>query len=547
MQSRGHKVITQLIACAVSLGLANGVVQASPLIKPGDHLVFYGDSITEQQLYTRFMQQYLQCRYPALKLSFHNAGWGGDTAPGGLNRLERDVLSLRPTIVTLFFGMNDGAYGDFTEEAGKRYREGLSGLVTRLQSRGIRVVVFGPGCIDTDKAGGTAANYNNTLQRLTEIASDVARQHHCPFADIHTPMLTYQTAHKKADPTFTMIPDAVHPDVNGHLVMAHLMLKALGAEPMEPYGSYDVKSRSGNLEWIRSDRLSLTLRAPASRSISFWYPPSAHQTMVDSGFLDYAGRKLKVSGLPYAHYEIRIDGALAGVYTREQLSQGMPAPGYVSESGRQLHDLVENTERTYFTAWRKVRLVFPDNRSTVTAVRSLMAADRDMQRLMNALCANPNPAVIELIAVPGGPNLALHKPYASSDTNYSGWDTGLTDGNWNPGPPHCYATGMEDTFPKHVTIDLEQAVTVGTVIAGTPHFGSTRTVDVSLSLDGIEFVPVGSQEFPSGKAAKRIYTFTPRQARYVRLTFRDYHATEVVFPKTFGFCTEVEVYSEALL
>ncbi len=535
-----------LLISLMIAGMASCGSQAAPLLRAGDHLVFYGDSITEQQLYTRFVQQYLVCRYPGLKLTFHNAGWSGDTAPGGLKRLQRDVLSLRPTIVTLFFGMNDGAYGNYTEEVGKQYRDGLDGLVTTLQKRGVRVVVFGPGCIDPDKAPSAAGQYNLTLKKLTEIARQVAAERRCPFADIHTPMLAYQTAKKKADPAFTMIPDAIHPDLNGHLLMAHLMLQALKAEPLEPFGSYDLKSERGGLHLVRKDRFDLTFQAPASKSMLFWYPQSAHQTMVDSGFLNMASRKLQIAGLPSKQYELRVDGVLAGVYSRDQLAQGVAIPGYISEGGRQLHDLVETTERNYFATWRRIRLMYPHLQSTAAAVRSLMAADRDVQLLINDLSANPKPAVIELSAAPTGPNLALNKPYVSSDPNTAGWETGLTDGDWTAAPPHCYATGMQDRFPKHVTIDLEQPQTVGTVIAGTPHFGSTRTIEVSLSRDGTTYVPAGSHEFPSGTAAKRVFTFAPRQARYVRLTFRDYHAAEVVFPRTFGFLTEVEVYSESL-
>ncbi|HAF21319.1 MAG TPA: GDSL family lipase, partial [Blastocatellia bacterium] len=33
-------------------------------LKDGDRVVFYGDSITEQRLYTAYIQQYVYLRYP---------------------------------------------------------------------------------------------------------------------------------------------------------------------------------------------------------------------------------------------------------------------------------------------------------------------------------------------------------------------------------------------------------------------------------------------------------------------------------------------------
>lgn len=63
--------------------------------------MIYGDSITEQRLYSRYVQHYIQCRYPEINIIFFNADWGGDTAAGALKRLERDVLVLKPTLESI--------------------------------------------------------------------------------------------------------------------------------------------------------------------------------------------------------------------------------------------------------------------------------------------------------------------------------------------------------------------------------------------------------------------------------------------------------------
>src|SRR5262245_35832125 len=49
-------------------------------IRDGDRVVFLGDSITEQRLYTTYIEAYALTRYPDWKLTFRNVGWGGDTA-----------------------------------------------------------------------------------------------------------------------------------------------------------------------------------------------------------------------------------------------------------------------------------------------------------------------------------------------------------------------------------------------------------------------------------------------------------------------------------
>ena len=49
-------------------------------IKDGDRVVFLGDSITEQRLYTTYLEAYALTRHPEWKLWFRNVGWGGDTS-----------------------------------------------------------------------------------------------------------------------------------------------------------------------------------------------------------------------------------------------------------------------------------------------------------------------------------------------------------------------------------------------------------------------------------------------------------------------------------
>src|SRR6188474_3034742 len=49
-------------------------------VRDGDRVVFLGDSITEQRLYTTYIEAYALTRHPNWKLSFRNVGWGGDTS-----------------------------------------------------------------------------------------------------------------------------------------------------------------------------------------------------------------------------------------------------------------------------------------------------------------------------------------------------------------------------------------------------------------------------------------------------------------------------------
>ncbi|HEV2473279.1 MAG TPA: hypothetical protein VGS41_11470, partial [Chthonomonadales bacterium] len=80
-------------------------------LRSGDRVVFYGDSITDQRLYTTFIETYCVSRFPNMKLTFVHSGWSGDTVRGGGGggidlRLRRDVIPYKPTVVTICLGLN---------------------------------------------------------------------------------------------------------------------------------------------------------------------------------------------------------------------------------------------------------------------------------------------------------------------------------------------------------------------------------------------------------------------------------------------------------
>jgi lysophospholipase L1-like esterase len=81
-------------------------------------IVCIGDSITGVYFHTGGLRAYpemleiaLQKIYPQAQVTVRNAGISGDTTKGALARLDRDVLTHKPHLVTVMFGMNDMANG----------------------------------------------------------------------------------------------------------------------------------------------------------------------------------------------------------------------------------------------------------------------------------------------------------------------------------------------------------------------------------------------------------------------------------------------------
>jgi lysophospholipase L1-like esterase len=203
-------------------------------LQSGDFVAVVGDSITEQKLYSVFIEDYLLMCQPEAKLRAAQFGWSGEKAGGFARRMADDMLPFRPTVVTTCYGMNDGGYSPMDPEKGREYRRAQSDIVRQCKQANVRLIVVGsPGCVDADtfrKGPKAAAMYNQTLAAEREIAREVARAEEVVFADVFGPMMDVMTKAKaKYGRQYHLAgADGIHPAENGHLVMAYAMLKALG-------------------------------------------------------------------------------------------------------------------------------------------------------------------------------------------------------------------------------------------------------------------------------------------------------------------------------
>jgi lysophospholipase L1-like esterase len=205
------------------------------VLKPGDRLAICGDSITEQKMYSRLMEDYLTVCVPELKVTVRQFGWSGERAPGFLARMTNDCLRFKPTVATTCYGMNDHEYRPYEERIGRTYRENCAAIDAAFKANGVRVVEGSAGCVGkmpswVKSASGTVEDLNLNLCQLRNIGIEVAQRERVGFADIFWPMLTAGvTAQKEYGTNYAIAgKDGVHPGWAGHTLMAYAFLKALG-------------------------------------------------------------------------------------------------------------------------------------------------------------------------------------------------------------------------------------------------------------------------------------------------------------------------------
>ncbi|MEY3629643.1 MAG: hypothetical protein RLY91_1409, partial [Pseudomonadota bacterium] len=141
-----HKPLRQLRSFWMAIVLilvptAYASAQTAPLaFKHGDRVVWLGDSITAAYTYGRYIETFFLLRRPDLDLTFFNAGIGGHSALDGLNRLDRDVLVHRPTVVVINFGMNDAAYPPNSPHAA--FIQNIKTMIERLREGGVKRIIW---------------------------------------------------------------------------------------------------------------------------------------------------------------------------------------------------------------------------------------------------------------------------------------------------------------------------------------------------------------------------------------------------------------------
>jgi lysophospholipase L1-like esterase len=336
-------VLCFLFACRVAQP-QQPTTTGSFALKDGDRVVFYGDSITEQRLYTSDVEEFVLTRFPGSKITFTQAGVGGDRVSGGRAgpidlRLERDLLAYQPTVVTIMLGMNDGYSRPYDSTIFESYTDGYRHIVDTIQSKlpGTRLVLLKPSPYDDGTREPQFENgYNSVLQRFGEFIGQLAAEKHSQSADMNAPVVAALTKAKTLDPAFStaLIPDRVHPGTGVHWLMAEVLLKVWGAVPLVTSVTIDaakpaladvlnariteLRKDKRSLTWLEIDQ-ALPLPLPAKDSDPFLDLAVRSSDLIEA--LDQ--EVLRIDGLPPGKYQLRIDDRSVGIFDHDQLTSGV--------------------------------------------------------------------------------------------------------------------------------------------------------------------------------------------------------------------------------
>lgn len=229
-----------LVAWVLATSAVAGRAEQPPYLASA-RVAVVGDSITEQKLYSKYIECWLLACSGIPDVQVMQFGWSGERADGFARRADSDLDLFDPTVVTLCYGMNDGGYQPWKPEIGAAYEANMRKVLERVDAVGAKTVVVGsPGAVDTNffRPGQTMGvrpahvAYNDTLAHLRDIDKRLAAETGRRFADVHAAMIDAMAkANAVRGPGYDVCGrDGFHPGPNGQLLMAYAFLKGLAVD-----------------------------------------------------------------------------------------------------------------------------------------------------------------------------------------------------------------------------------------------------------------------------------------------------------------------------
>ena len=302
-------------------------------LKDHDKIVMMGDSITEQHMYSSYVEAWALTRFPGWDLKFINVGIGGDGAPGGNNRFKRDVIAFSPTAMTVNFGMNDcgGPGSNFNEGQYKNFTDSMQKIAGQAKQANIRVAWCTTTPAEVMDEGPSVLPYIQNLEKFAAAVKEIAANHgNALFIDQFHPFAAAIDQARAANPKNRIGGgDPVHPGPPGQTLMASEILKGMGFPTLVAAVEIDAASRKvvgkqnctidglkvnpdGKIEFSQKDN-ALPFFPAEANSILQWVP--ILETMNNY--------RLKVTGLKDGRYEIHLGEIKVAEHSAAELAAGV--------------------------------------------------------------------------------------------------------------------------------------------------------------------------------------------------------------------------------
>ncbi|MEI6603975.1 MAG: GDSL-type esterase/lipase family protein [Verrucomicrobiota bacterium] len=303
-------------------------------LKNGDTVAIMGDSITEQHLYSTYVETWALTRFPTWDIKFFNLGIGGDNAGGGGNRFKRDALGCGATVMTVNFGMNDcgGPGSTFDENRYKEFKKAMQMIADQVKTANIRVAWCTTTPAEVMDEGPSVLPYILNLEKYSGAVKEIAASNgNALFIDQFHPFVAAIDKARAANPKNRIGGgDVVHPGQAGQTLMAAEILKGMSFPML--VAAVEINATSHKVVQNKNCQIE-GLKVAASGAIEFQQKDNALPFFPDGdakNILQWVpileqmnGYYLKVTGLKTDRFEVRLGGVKVADFSAAQLAAGV--------------------------------------------------------------------------------------------------------------------------------------------------------------------------------------------------------------------------------
>ena len=345
-----------LSAALLCLFAAGGPARAADTftLKDGGRVVLLGNTLIEREQQTGYWESALTRRFPGANVQVRNLGWSGDTVFGearagfgtpadGFKHLKEHVLALKPTVILVAYGSNEGFDG---ARGLPRFVQGLNTLLDTLAPARARIILLSPlRQEDLGRPLPDPAEQNQRLALYRDAIRDVAQKRGLAFVDFYKLVgVAAQVA--------PLTDNGIHLTPYGYWRTAAALEKGLGLPA--PRWQVDVSAKGGK-PVAQGARISDMRTSPIHFRVTddVLPVPPAPAAGAPKKPAAQGERVLCVSGLPPGRYTLAVDGTPVASADAAEWGRGVRLErGPEFEQSERLRQTVVAKDRLYFHRWR---------------------------------------------------------------------------------------------------------------------------------------------------------------------------------------------------
>ncbi len=199
-------------------------------LKKNDRIIFFGDSLTSlagqeapkehvAKGYVRIVREKLQMAHPDKNIDVDWVATGGHTVPQLVQRVEKDVLAKKPSIVVIQIGCNDAR-----RVAKETFKTSLEQLIDQLQAAGVQVVQCTLTSVGEKHDGSN--QHDAKLDEFAQVQREIVKAKNVPLNDLRQAFVAHWKQHNPDNQASGILTyDGNHFNQRGHDFVAEQMLR----------------------------------------------------------------------------------------------------------------------------------------------------------------------------------------------------------------------------------------------------------------------------------------------------------------------------------